>query len=265
MEILYAVLIMLAVGAGFGFLLALMGKIFNVERDPKIDDVSKCLAGINCGGCGYAGCDAFAVALVNGDVKVDLCRPTKKADKEEINRILGASDEVLGDTVAVVGCNGGHDAKHKFSYQGYGSCVTSQILAEGSKMCPVGCMALKDCVAACGYNAINVASADGYARVNDHKCTSCGACVGKCPKKLIKRIPKSAKVYVACSNLAAGKKVRSYCPSGCIGCGICVKACKYGAMYLKEGRLARINYDKCTNCGDCVKVCPTKVIKLKTN
>ncbi len=263
MEIVYPIIIMLVLGAAFGALLAWLGKKFNVERDPKIDDVVKCLAGVNCGGCGYAGCDAFAVALVKGEAKVDLCNPTKKEDKAEINRLLGLSTEVAGDTVAVVGCCGGHDAKHKFSYQGYGSCATSQILAQGSKACPVGCMALKDCVAACGYNAVGVSDKDGFARVNDHKCTSCGACVSRCPKKLIKRIPKSALVYVACSNREPGKKVRSYCPSGCIACGLCVKACKYDAMYLKEGKLARIKYENCTNCGDCVKVCPTKVIKLK--
>ena len=102
MEILYAIIIMVVLGAGFGALLAWMGKKFNVERDPKIDDVVKCLAGVNCGSCGYAGCDAFAIALVKGEARVDLCNPTPKTDKEEINRILGLSDAVAGDTVAVV-------------------------------------------------------------------------------------------------------------------------------------------------------------------
>ena len=132
-------------------------------------------------------------------------------------------------------------------------------------MCPVGCMALKDCVAVCAYNAVNVSDKDGFAKVDSHNCTSCGACVSKCPKKLIGRIPKSAKVYVACSNREAGRKVRGYCSTGCIGCGICVKTCKYGAMYLQDGRLARIDYDKCTNCGDCVKACPTKAIQRKAD
>jgi NAD-dependent dihydropyrimidine dehydrogenase PreA subunit len=124
-------------------------------------------------------------------------------------------------------------------------------------------MALKDCVAACQYDAIHVRDKDGFAVVKDHNCVSCGACVSKCPKKLIHRIPKSAKVYVACSNPAAAKVVTSYCKNGCIACGRCVKACKDGAISLKDNRLAVINYDDCTSCGDCAEVCPTKVIKVK--
>lgn len=40
----------------------------------------------------------------------------------------------------------------------------------------------------------------------------------------------------------------------CIGCGICVKYCRHGAMSLKDKK-AVIDYSKCVGCGQCVAVC----------
>ena len=37
-----------------------------VIEDPKIDLVDEVLPGANCGGCGYAGCRAFAEAIGKG-------------------------------------------------------------------------------------------------------------------------------------------------------------------------------------------------------
>jgi electron transport complex protein RnfB len=116
------------------------------------------------------------------------------------------------------------------------------------------------CVDACVYHAVEV-NADGYAETDKDKCTTCGACIKACPKGLIRRIPKSAKIMVACSNHDKGRDVREVCKAGCIACGLCVKTCKYGAITLHDN-LAVVDYDKCTGCLECVGKCPTKVIKV---
>lgn len=41
----------------------------------------------------------------------------------------------------------------------------------------------------------------------------------------------------------------------CTLCGVCEKACRVGAIEIKEGKLTT-DFDKCNNCGRCVKACP---------
>lgn len=82
------VLIVMVLAAVLGFVLAFFGIKFEVKRNPRIDKVKALLPGINCGGCGYPGCEAFAEALVRGEIQVDKCRPSKKPARESINRVL---------------------------------------------------------------------------------------------------------------------------------------------------------------------------------
>ena len=67
MSIVYSVLVLGALGAIFGALLAFAAKIFHVEVDPKQAAVRECLAGANCGGCGFSSCDAAAEAIEKGE------------------------------------------------------------------------------------------------------------------------------------------------------------------------------------------------------
>ena len=41
----------------------------------------------------------------------------------------------------------------------------------------------------------------------------------------------------------------------CIGCGLCEKVCREGAVAIKNGKV-QVDYEKCSNCGRCVKSCP---------
>lgn len=54
------------------------------------------------------------------------------------------------------------------------------------------------------------------------------------------------------------------CPYGCLGCGDCVEACAFDAMYMDEQTgLPVILEDKCVACGACVKACPRSIIEMR--
>lgn len=51
------------------------------------------------------------------------------------------------------------------------------------------------------------------------------------------------------------------CKYGCLGLGTCVAACAFDAIEIIDGRIARIDPEKCTSCGKCLEVCPKDVIQ----
>ena len=53
-----------AIAAVLGIILAIASKVFYVETDERIEKIKEQLPCANCGGCGYAGCEALAVAIV---------------------------------------------------------------------------------------------------------------------------------------------------------------------------------------------------------
>ncbi|MEG2159287.1 MAG: (Fe-S)-binding protein, partial [Clostridia bacterium] len=219
-----AVAVMVALALVIGLLILLVSKFCEVKVDPKIDEIYEHLPHANCGGCGYAGCMDFAKAIAEGKADVADCGQTTKTNRVEISNIMGNTTEGAGEeTISVVACNGGNKCSDKYGYQGYGTCTTQNLLAGGRKSCDVGCMGAGTCVDVCPYNCIECY--DGYSHIDPELCRSCGLCIKACPKKLIKRIPKKAKVYVACSTQCRGKDVMSVCKAGCIACGICEKTC----------------------------------------
>lgn len=121
-------LLVIAVAALLAFLLGYLGKKLEVKHDPKIDEVRANLAGANCGGCGYAGCDAFAQALVEGKAQITDCNPTSKEGKAAIGEILGM-EVSAEETVAVVRCAGGKRAKDKYDYRGAEDCNSAAMVA----------------------------------------------------------------------------------------------------------------------------------------
>ena len=80
------ILIVIGIAAGlsliFALLILLVSKFCAVKEDERVAKVLEHLAGANCGGCGYAGCEGFAKALAEGKAPLSGCGPTSNAEKE---------------------------------------------------------------------------------------------------------------------------------------------------------------------------------------
>lgn len=241
----------------FSILILVVTKLCHIDEDEKVLMIIENLAGANCGGCGHSGCASFAKAVAEGKADINACHATSNDSKKVIASICGMNFEEEEPTVAVVKCNGGKESFDKFEYIGNPGCENQMVMLGGRKFCPTGCMGAGSCVSVCPVGAIKVEN--DLSHIDRSLCISCGACILKCPKNCIERVPASAPVYIACSTHCKGRDVTTSCKNGCIGCGICAKNCEYGAITMVDN-LPVIDYKKCTGCKKCVEKCPRKCI-----
>lgn len=256
--VLTAVISLGIMGLLFGILLAFAGKIFTVKTDERIPKITKVLPGANCGACGYAGCVAYADAIVNNGAKVNMCSVGASQTANKVAEIMGVNAGDIKHMRAQVMCSGTKDlAKSKFIYKGINDCITASKIGGGLKECPFGCLGLGTCVKVCPFGAIKIEN--GVAVVEYEKCAGCGVCVKACPKSVIELVPFEKNYWVGCISKDKGPVTKSYCDVGCIGCGICAKNCPTGAITVGNS-IAVIDYEKCTECGICAEKCPRKII-----
>lgn len=257
-DILMPVLSLGGMSLLFGAGLAFASQKFAIGTDPKEEQIRQVLPGVNCGACGYPGCDGFAAAVAAGQAPITGCTVGGSSVAQDIGLIMGLEAEETQRKVAKVLCAGDCDkATNKYHYDGIEDCVAASMLADGPKECSFGCLGLGTCVRACPFDAIYIDK--GIAVVDEEKCTGCEICVAVCPKNIIEMIPVSSQVQVMCKSEDKGRDVRKYCTVGCIACKICERACEYDAIKV-ENNVARIDYDKCVNCMVCAEKCPTKSI-----
>ena len=257
-DILSAVMAVGITGLVFGILLAVAAVVFKVNADERIGKIEEALPGANCGGCGYAGCGAYADAVVTKDAPVNCCSVGGAAVAEKIAEIMGKQAEKTEPMVARVLCAGNKDAASaKYDYAGVLDCNAVAKLAGGQKDCEFGCLGYGTCTKACMFDAIHII--DGVAKVDEEKCTACGMCVKACPKQVIELVPKNRKFSVLCKNKLIGKETMKMCSVGCLGCKICENKCPFKAISVTDN-LAKIDYEICKSCGLCAKACPKKAI-----
>ena len=258
-SILIAFAVVVAIGLFMGILLALVSRFFGIEESKKLKQIRACLPGVNCGACGYKGCDDYAAALADATAKPNLCVPGAEDTAAALSEALGIEVEVPDDVVAFVHCNGNCEAtSEKAVYDGIRSCRAASMLYGGPESCRFGCLGLGDCANACPNNAICIK--DGIAHVDTSRCLGCGMCVSVCPKHIISMVPQDTKAVVMCNNKDKGADARKACKNACIGCKKCEKTCPGGSISV-QNNLASIHYETCTGCGACTEVCPTGCLK----
>ena len=92
------------VGLLLGLFLGFMGKKFAVEVDQKEIDVREQLPGNNCGGCGFAGCDALAKAIAAGEADCGACPVGGAPVAAKIAAIMGQEAGASTRMTAYVKC-----------------------------------------------------------------------------------------------------------------------------------------------------------------
>lgn len=262
--IVFTVAVLTVIGLFAAVILYFTARKFHVEEDGRIDEVQEMLPGANCGGCGSAGCRAFAEKLVGSDDWEGLrCPVGGDETMQAIASFLGKEAKAGVALEAVMRCSGSCTAAPaRVRYDGVRSCAVANNLFAGESGCAFGCLGCGDCEAACQFGGVKINPETGLPVIDYDLCTGCGACVKACPRHVIelrRKAPKNRRIYVSCLNQEKGAVARKQCEAACIGCGKCQKVCAFDAITV-ENNVAWIDSGKCRFCRKCVEACPTHSI-----
>ena len=264
LQVLYALISVAFLGLLLGIGLAFASKLLAVKKDERIFPIEQALPGLNCGTCGYAGCAAYAAAIVESDEEHNLCHPGGEDTLRRISNIMGV--EFTGGVekkVAQVHCRGGRKtSKLIYQYNGLHDCNAIYALFNGNKACKFGCLGEGSCIAVCPVEAIKY-DTEGLVWVNKEKCVSCGKCIEICPTGVLQWVPYDADYLVACNSTDKGAAVRKYCSVGCIACKLCERKGSEGG-YKVDNFLARIDYSASGDRSVGAEACPTHCIIRNT-
>jgi len=220
-----SILMMGGLGVVIGTVLVIASKAFYVYEDPQVVAINDVLPGANCGGCGFPGCNANAEAIVNGESDVNSCVAAGEDVAIAIGEIMGVSVSDKEPEFASPGCYyGSKDADLNYIYHGVQDCRAAAMLLGGMKVCRIGCLGLGTCVTACQFGALSIGE-DGLPKVDQEKCTGCGACEAICPKNIIRLTSVTRRI------------IREYTKEECVT--PCQRACPSGINIKEYVRLIR--------------------------
>jgi H+/Na+-translocating ferredoxin:NAD+ oxidoreductase subunit B len=248
------------VGLFFGALIAIANRFLRVHEDPRIETVTEMLPGTNCGACGFAGCRAFAVGLVDGGAEPAGCTQVDTETISDVATCLGVAAGTAVKRVARLLCAGGADvAVQRAEYRGLPTCGAAAVVSGGGKGCSWGCLGLADCEVVCDYDAIRM-TPNGLPLVDPDLCTACGDCVEVCPKDLFTILPEDHRLLVQCKSLLEGDEAEAVCRVACTACGRCAMDAAPGVITMHDG-LAVVDYQENARAGrEAITRCPTGAI-----
>lgn len=263
---LTSVLCLFGLGLIASVVLAVASRVFYVEEDPRVEAVTEALPGANCGGCGFAGCGAYAAAVIEDpSVSASLCCAGGSEVAAKVAELSGKASGSAEPMISFRRCvkDQGKVIK-KYTYEGLTSCAAAAQLEDGPDACKFSCLGFGDCVKACAFDAMYIEN--DLVQINPAKCVACGACVGVCPNTILEMIPRRARVQVFCSTKDKMKDVMNVCEAGCINCGKCIKKCPANAISNPEGKI-QIDQTACLAYGPdceeaCVDACPRSILRL---
>ncbi len=157
---LIAILVLTLMGFFLGSALGYAAKLFRVEGDPLVEEVTEIMPGTHCGQCGFAGCSQAAEAIVKRQAEVNCCPPGGKQLAETLANKLGI-DIDLDDMIDVP----------LFAHIRTSDCT--------------GCTR---CYKACPTDAIVGANKQIH-MVISAACTGCSSCQKACPENCIEMVP----------------------------------------------------------------------------
>jgi len=249
------------IGIALAVILVIADKKLAVKEDPRVIQVLESLPGANCGACGFAGCAAYASAVVEGKTSLTNCKPGGQVVAEKLSQILGIeSVEAEYPKKARVFCSGGlKEAVRDKVYTGIETCEAAHLIG-GEKACLYSCLGYGDCVRACPFNAMYM-NDNGLPVVDLAKCTGCGECVIACPRGIMDLTDVDEAVHVYCRSKDNGPVVRKISSAACIACKLCEKDDDTGAVKIVDN-LSKIDYSISKAPLKAILRCPTKVIRI---
>jgi len=143
MNILVAFIVLAVLGGILGVGLSIASKKLAVVKDQRLEQLEAMMPGANCGGCGFAGCAAYAEAVFKGIAQPGLCSPGGQSLTDRMSAVMGVKAATVEKMVAYVFCKGScSKTTRDFEYMGLEDCNAASILFKGEGSCKYGCLHL---------------------------------------------------------------------------------------------------------------------------
>ena len=121
---------MLGLGLAFAIVLLIASEKLKVEVDPRVEQISALLPHAGCGGCGFAGCDQYAQAVLNDPQLIGKCGPGGADVAAKIAMVLNVQISNSGPPVRpIVRCRAHTgDRTYYATYRGIETCIAANAL-----------------------------------------------------------------------------------------------------------------------------------------